>query len=112
MIKNIALNGGIETVTAIFGTGDIKVTHGVCPEEKTPMIYLCNGEKSEIGVTTNEGLIEDEEGNARVGSDGIRFIFPKKESIDVLIDHLNGCKELFDIAPEKRIAKVKMGYIK
>ena len=112
MIKNITLIDGIETITATFGTGDIKVTNGVCPEDKTPMLYLYNGEKAVIGTATNEGMKEDSNGNLRIASDGIRFIFPKKESIDILINNLNECKSLFYIDKDERVAKIREGYIR
>ena len=38
MIKEMVLGDGIKSTTAIFGSGDIKVSNGVCGDKTTPML--------------------------------------------------------------------------
>ena len=103
MIKNIKLTDGTKTLTAIFGSGDVKVYNGLCGDGKTPMFAIWNGEKVEIGSVTNEGIEEDTKGKPRLERDHVRFIFEKEESLDVVIKHLQECKEMFAVEDEKRI---------
>lgn len=112
MIKEIDVEGGTKAVTAIFGSGDIKVSNGVAGNGVTPMFAIWNGEKAEIGHKTNEGIEEDENGLPRLNRNNITFVFEKEESIDVVIKHLLECKEMFKVDPEKRVDVVASKYDK
>lgn len=106
MIDNIKQNDGYQTIVAEFGCGDINVASGVGADEITPIVNFWNGSPCEIGSDNQTGIYFDENNRPRVQRDYIRFIFNKKESIDVIIHHLNECKKLFDVPEDERLKTV------